>query len=170
MIPSFKYYFYPFLFNLKKRGSCRLYDLGRYIATDLKLKKADLQEHTRGGSVSKHQSRLNYCASYLKKMNLIVRVSSGTYEISSRGEEVLEEFGEALTLDDLRNLPEFIATQISATNEDSVYVKPHIRGGKKISGYVSNRKNLNPNNPNIATELSESYRKQLLAKGKCENK
>ena len=166
MIPSFKYYFRPFLFNLKEKGSCRLYELGKYIAADLELTQADLQEYTKGGSISKHQSRLNYCASYLKKMNLIVNVSSGIYDITPRGKEVLDEFGEDMTLDDLRNLPEFIATQISATNENSVYVRPHIRGGKKISGYVSNKKNLKPNNPNIAAELSESYRKQLMIKDK----
>ena len=118
MIPSFKYYFFPFLNNLDKRGSCRLYDLGRFVAEDLKLKPSDMQERTKGGKMTKHQSRVNYCASYLKKMKMVESISYGSYSITLRGKDVLDEFGKDLTLDDLRNLPEFIATQINATNDD----------------------------------------------------
>lgn len=161
MIPSFKYYFYPFLKNLEQRGACRLYDLGRSIATDLGLSPSDLKEPTKGGKNTKHHSRLNYCASYLKKMKLVDTVSSGLYTITSRGKDVLNEFGEDMTLDDLRNLPEFIATQINATNDDFVYVKPHIRSGKKISAYVAHKSNFNSKNPNVEIEFSESYREKL---------
>ncbi len=161
MIPSFKYYFFPFLNNLEKRGACRLYDLGRFIANDLKLTSLDIQELTKGGKLTKHQSRLNYCASYLKKMKLVESFSSGSYTITLRGKDVLKEFGPSMTLDDLRNLPEFIATQINATNDDFVYVKPHIRGGRKISAYVARKNSFKSKNPNVELEFSESYRKKL---------
>lgn len=166
MIPSFKYYFFPFLNNLDKRGLCRLYELGRFIANDLKLKPSDIQERTKGGKISKHQSRLNYCASYLKRMKLVESLSLGSYSITLRGKDVLDEFGEDLTLDDLRNLPEFIATQINATNEDFVYVRPHIRGGKKISAYVAHKNNFKSKNPNIELEVSESFRRKLKSDNK----
>ena len=166
MIPSFKYYFYPFLNNLETRGGCRLYDIGRFVAKDLGLTPSDMKERTKGGKTTKHQSRLNYCASYLKKMKLVETFSSGSYIITSRGKDVLKEFGANLTLDDLRNLPEFIATQINATNDDFVYVKPHIRGGKKISAYVARKNNFNSENPNVELKLSESYREKLKSESK----
>lgn len=164
MIPLFKYYFYPFLSNLKERGSCRLYDLGNFIAQDLKMNQNDKVELTKGGKITKHQSRLNYCASYLKKMKLVETFSSGSYSITKRGEEVLEEFGNKLTLDDLRNLPEFLSTQISATNDDYVYVRAHTRGGKIINPYIANKKNLKKKNPNIEADVSEQFRKNLKSK------
>lgn len=94
-------------------------------------------------------------------MKLVESVSAGAYIITKRGEEVLKEYGAKMTLSDLRNLPEFIATQINATNDDFVYVKPHIRGGKKISAYVCNKKNLKSKNPNIEHDLTASFRKKI---------
>ena len=118
MIPLFKYYFYPFLSNLKERGSCRLYDLGNFIAQDLKMNQNDKVELTKGGKITKHQSRLNYCASYLKKMKLVETFSSGSYSITKRGEEVLEEFGNKLTLDDL----------IDAYKNKLIYIEEYKKG------------------------------------------
>ena len=98
--------------------------------------------------------------------DLIDTFSSGSYTITSRGKDVLKEFGEDMTLDDLRNLPEFIATQINATNDDFVYVKPHIRSGKKISAYIAHKSNFNSKNPNVEIEFSESYREKLKSERK----
>ena len=105
MIPPFKYYFYPFLHSLSIKGCSRLADLSSYIAEELKLSADDMKERTKGGSITKHTSRINYCASYLKKMGLVSVSSPGAYSISNKGLEVLEKFGERLTLTDLRNLP-----------------------------------------------------------------
>ena len=164
MIPKFKYYFHPFLFNLKERGTCRLYDLTRYIGQDLKLTDSDLGEYTKGGRVTKHSSRVNYCASYLKKMGLVETFSAGAYQITQRGLEVLEKYGEKLTLESLRELPEFIATQVNASNTDVVYVKPHKRGNKMIGPYICNKNLLKSKNPNIVHSVSESYRESLNEK------
>lgn len=161
MIPRFKFYFYPFLYNLEKRGCCRLYDLGNYIAKYLKLTHEDINVRTKGGRTTQHLSRLNYCASYLKKMKLVESLSPGAYKITPRGREVLAEFGADLTLDDLRNIPEYLATQINATNDSFVYIKPHVRGGKKISAYVSKKTNFTKSNPNIEKGVSDSYRDSL---------
>lgn len=166
MIPPFKFYFYPFLNILYQKGCCRLYDLSNYIANFLKLTREDRQELTKSGKVKKHTSRVNYCASYLKRMKLVESVSAGAYIITKRGEEVLKEYGAKMTLSDLRNLPEYIATQINATNDDFVYVKPHIRGGKKISAYVCNKKSLKAKNPNIEHNLTASFRKQISVEKK----
>lgn len=164
MIPKFKYYFYPFLSNLEKRDTCRLFDLARYISQDLKLTGNDLSEYTKSGRVTKHSSRVNYCASYLKRMGLVEAFSVGAYKITERGREILEKYGKGLTLDSLRELPEYIATQINADNTDVVYVKPHKRGNKMIGPYICNKNLLKKKNPNIEKGIAESFRESLSDK------
>lgn len=164
MIPKFKYYFFPFLKNLESRETCRLYDLSRYIGKDLNLKEIDMSETTKGGKQTKHSSRVNYCASYLKRMGLVKAYSIGSYIITQRGKDVLKQYGKNLTLESLRELPEFIATQINANNTDVVYVKSHKRGDKIISPYVCKKKFLNTKNPNIVNSISENYRDSLSEK------
>lgn len=149
MIPAFKYYFYPFLYILKEKGSCRMFDISQSVADILKLTKDELQERTKGGRITKHSSRVYYCASYLKKMKLVESYSSGVYSITRRGEEVLNKYGEKLTLNELREIPEFMETRINSKNEDIVYVKAHKRGKKMINGYFCNKKLLRKKNPNI---------------------
>lgn len=161
MIPKFKYYFYPFLKNLAHKGKCRLYDLSRYIGADLNMSENDLMEKTKSGKMTKHSSRVNYCASYLKKMGLVETFSVGSYQITEKGEMVLKKYGERLTLDSLKELPEFIVTQISSDNPDLVYVKPHKRGSKIIGPYVCNKKLLNEKNPNIENGVMDSFRSKL---------
>ena len=164
MVPKFSSYFYPFLKNLYLRGSCRLFDLCRYVGEDLQLSSADLNECTKGGRVKKHISRMNYCASYLKRMELVENFSTGSYRITEKGRDILEKFGDKLSLSHLRELPEFIATQINAYNTDAVYVKPHFRGGKYIAPYVCSKKNLNSKNENIEQTITDSFRGTLIEK------
>ncbi len=161
MIPKFKFYFFPFLDNLSRRGNCRLYDLSQYIGTDLDLSDEDLCECTKGGRLTKHNSRVNYCASYLKKMGLVEAFSMGAYKITAKGLSVLEKYGKELTLDSLRELPEFIATQVNPKNSNVVYVKPHKRGDKTINPYICNKKSLKSKNPNIETTIMDSFRSRL---------
>lgn len=162
MIPPFKYYFYPFLSILKDKGQCRLYDLFGYIAKELNLTSDDIKELTKGGRTTKHHSRVNYCAAYLKKMGFVVADSPGAYRITDRGIQILNEFGIKLTLSDLRNLPEFLATQVNAENKDVVFVKPHItKSGKFVNAYICNKKQLRKQNPNIAKEVTETFRKTI---------
>ena len=161
MIPAFKFYFGHFLSILREKGCCRLYDLSRYIALSLNLTEDDVKDMTKGGRVIKHSSRVNYCAAYLKKMNLVVSYTSGAYNITERGIEVLDEFGKDLTLDDIRNLPEFIVTQVSAESKDIVYIKSHMKGDKLVSAYVCKREQLSKQNPNIEAEILSDYRSKI---------
>ena len=162
MIPPFKYYFYPFLNILKKKGCCRLFDLIGYIAKELNLSNDDLKELTKGGSITKHNSRVNYCAAYLKRMGFVSSDSPGAYRITDRGILILKEYGAELTLTDLRNLPEFVATQVNANNSDVVFVKAHTtKSGKIVNAYICNKNLLKEKNPNIVKEVAESYRKSI---------
>jgi len=74
----------------------------------------------------------------------------------------LDKYGKSLTLEQLRELPEFIATQINAENTDVVYVKSHKRGNKVIGPYICNKKLLKSKNPNIVSDIAETYRDTLL--------
>lgn len=97
-------------------------------------------------------------------MGLVESFSVGSYKITNKGKTVLEKYGKNLTLDSLRELPEFIATQANLNNKDLVYVKPHIRGSKIISPYICNRKLLNKKNPNVECTIIDSYRSLLVEK------
>ena len=149
MIPPFKYYFYPFLKSLEGKESCRLSDISSFIAKHLKLSQGDIYEYTKGGTITKHRSRIYYCASYLKKMKLVISDSSRNYILSDKGKIVLSKYGKDLTLTHLRELPEFALTQIKENNSEVIYVKPHMRGKKFIAGYYCNKKYLSNKNPNI---------------------
>lgn len=160
MIPKFKEYFAPFLFILKKKGDCRLYDLTYYIAEYFKLSPEDLRTKTNGGKVTKHSSRVNYCAAYLKKMGYVENYSVGVYRISQKGINLLSELGHHFTLDELRNRPEYIYTQIGKDKSDIVYVKSHFKGGKKISPYICKKKQLKIDNPNVIINFENNCDKK----------
>lgn len=164
MVPPFKYYFYPFLACLNEKGEVRLNVLTGLIAEYLELSSEDLRDLTKSGRVTKHYSRVNYCASYLKKMGLVSSSSPSLYVITQKGIELLNKFGKDLTLTSLRDLPEYISTQINATNRNVVYVKPHTRNGRKINGYFCNINDLRKQNPNIERTLIEDFRKSLTEK------
>lgn len=153
MIPKFKEYFAPFLLILKDKGDCRLYDLAQYIAEYFNLTSKDLMDKTSSGKITKHLSRVNYCASYLKKMGYVENYSMGVYRVSPKGENLLKELGSHFTLDELRIRPEYISTQVGKNNSETIYVKSHIRGGKIINPYICKKKQLKKDNPNIVTDF-----------------
>ena len=52
----------------------------------------------------------------------LVKSYSCYYVITERDKEILKEYDSLLTISELRNLPEFIFTQINVTKDDYVYV------------------------------------------------
>lgn len=156
MIPGFNLYFYPFLRTLEDKGCCRLIDISQSIALWFKLSENDLKELTRGGKTTKHISRINYCASYLKKMGLIENQSYGAYTITENGKKELKKYGEQLSRNTLRHLPEYRATQLSCNNIEKVYIKPHKKGDKLIGGYVCSKKVVSKSNPNVESEIDDN--------------
>ena len=118
MVPPFKLYFYPFLLCLSQRGYVKLSDISLFIIEYFKLDDTDLSEMTKKGSNLKHISRVNYCASYLKKLNLVESKIKGVYYITPKGKIILKERGESFTRDDLRMLPEYIDMQVNKENKN----------------------------------------------------
>ena len=149
MVPKFSSYFLPFLKNLHKRDVCSVGTLSKMICADLHLSEDDLIERTRGGSVTKHKSNINYCVAYLKEMGLIEKAGFGVYKITQRGIDVLKTYGDRLNLATLRELPEYINTQYNPKNKDVVMIMPHKKGDKMVGAYCCNKKLISKNNPNL---------------------
>lgn len=149
MIPKFSSYFLPFMKSLYKNEICSLGALSKMVSDDLHLSEADMNERTKGGSVTKHKSNINYCAAYLKKMGLIEKVGHGVYKITQKGVDVLQTYGDKLNLSTLRELPEFIFTQYNPNNKDMVLVMPHKKGDKMVGAYYCNKRAISKNNPNL---------------------
>ena len=143
MVPPFKKYFYPFLLCLSQQEHIKLSDISLFVIRYFNLDSTDLSEMTKNGNSPKHISRINYCASYLKKLKLIENKVKGVYCITSKGKKILEEKGENLTRDDLRLLPEYINMQVNKENKNMVFVDSHYnRMGKFIPSYWCDKKNL----------------------------
>ena len=141
MVPGFKLYFYPFLLCLLQNEKARLSDISLFIIKYFDLKESDLAEMTKQGKTSKHISRVNYCASYLKRLGLVENIRIGIYAITQKGKDILIEKGEKLTRDDLRVLPEYIEMQVNRKNDNMVFVEGHYnRIGKFIPGYWCDKK------------------------------
>lgn len=149
MIPKFSSYFLPFLKNLQKKDVCSLGALSKMVSMDLHLSEEDLNERTRGGSITKHKSNINYCVAYLKKMGLIEKANFGVYKITQRGNDVLNTYGDKFNLSTLRELPEYLNTQYNPNNKDVVMIMPHKRGDKMVGAYCCSKKLISKNNPNL---------------------
>ena len=139
MIPPFKLYFYPFLLCLSNGNEEKLITIAQFIANYYEISGKDLKEKTKAGSTSKHKSRVNFCATYLKRLGYVKSRPIGMYTITEKGLIVLEEKGDKLTRDDLRILPEYIDMQINKSNPEMVYVKEHFnKKGKYVPSYWCN--------------------------------
>lgn len=91
MTPGFKLYFYPFLLCLTQNEKVRLSDISLFIIKYFDLSDSDLSEMTKQGKSSKHISRVNYCASYLKRLGLVDNKPVGVYTITPKGKKIFLE-------------------------------------------------------------------------------
>lgn len=163
MIPAFKLYFYPFLLCLNDDEEKTLTRIAMFIADYFHLSNKDLNERTKRNSNTKHMSRVNYCASYLKRLDLVSSEKRGFYYITEKGKALLNQKGDSLTRDDLRFLPEYASMQNKRFSPDMVYVKEHYsKDGKIIPGYWCNIKNISKKNREKAiTDTIEFHNKKF---------
>lgn len=161
MIPPFKKYFYPFLLCLNDGSEKKLATIAAFVANYFNLDIWDLQELTKKGSNTKHMSRINYCATYLKRLDLVTSRPKGIYKITQKGKEIIEQKGDALSRDHLKTLPEYIEMQRNATNSEIVYIKEHYnKYGKLVPAYWCNIKNVSPcMREKVIRDTKEEHRK-----------
>lgn len=136
MIPPFSDYFYPFLLIVKKNKEIKLSSVASGIAAHFNLTGDDVKVRTQGGRTTKHESRVNYCASYLKKMGLVTSSGYGVYNITNQGIDVLNKFGRKLSFSDLKTLPGYINVIASRNKgKDVVLIEAHTRNGSFVPPY-----------------------------------
>ena len=141
MIPSFKEYFYPFMLFLKDGELHKITDIRNYIANFFELSEKDLKEQTKGGNL-RHNDRVAWTASYLKKMNLILLIPNKGYMITSDGENLFYKHGKEFSLNIVRDLDGFHKTQKKSGESKGFWIPGHYTAtGKYVPGYVSQWEN-----------------------------
>ena len=138
IIPKFKAYFYPFLLLLQDGKAYKISTIRTFIVEHFELSESDLNETTKGG-LSKHDSRINWAVTYLKRMGLIQSQKKGMYIITSQGKDLVEQHGEKLDLTILRDLESYRAFQTKSKTNKTHWVEGHYRtDGTYVPGYTSN--------------------------------
>lgn len=140
MIQPFKYYFFPFLLSLKDKKTHKIKEISEFVGVFFKMSNEELSTLTKGGGVTKHNSRINYCASYLKRMGFVETETKVLYSITSRGIQLLKTYGDTLTLDSIRVIPEYLELQKGKSKLDcnKILIAGHYKNGKYIPPYYCN--------------------------------
>jgi len=97
-VPSFQSYFLPILKFLSDGKEHTLREAYIVIAEIMKLNDEDLNEMVPSGTQRKHNNRVSWAGTYLKKAGLLESTGRGKYRITSEGKKVLE-----LKLDNIDN-------------------------------------------------------------------
>lgn len=107
-VPDFQSFLLPLL---KQSGDGQEHsrrDLQRQIAKDMDLSDEDRQEKLPGGA-NKYENRLAWATVYLVRANCLERVHRGIVRITPRGQQVLAENPQRVSVKILRQFPEFRA-------------------------------------------------------------
>lgn len=135
MIPGFRYYFYPCLASLADGQEHKFEDIKKYSAEYLQLSILDLKEKLSSGSY-RHNDRCSWALNYLKKSHLL-DFEERKYKITTRGIDVLTEFGQNFDLAVVRDLDGFANFQKKEGTQR--YWRPghYTATGRYVPGYVS---------------------------------
>ncbi len=157
MIQPFKYYFLPFLLSLKDKNTHKIIEISVFVGTFFNMSSEELSTLTKGGGVTKHNSRINYCASYLKRMGFVETKTRGLYSITPKGISLLKTYGDTLTLDSIKVIPEYLELQKGKSNPDCdrILIAGHYKNGKYIPPYYCN-----------VNQVGERLREQFLQNSK----
>lgn len=141
MIPSFKEYFYPFMLFLADGEKRKMTEIRKYISDSFALTEDDQKEKTKGGKL-RHNERVSWAASYLKKMKLILLDPKLGYSITKEGLEIFEKHGEKFNLNIIRDLEGYHRLQKKEGSANDYWVPSHYTAsGRYVPGYVSQWEN-----------------------------
>ena len=90
-IPSFREFFKPILIFMSDGELHTNKELREKVIKYFKFNESDLNEKTKGGTINRVEDRVNWTIQYFRKSKLIETVTRGNYQITSRGEKVLNE-------------------------------------------------------------------------------
>lgn len=114
-IPDFQTLILPVLQYLSRRGESRSPDIRAQLALDFGLTEQELAELIPSKRQGLFHNRVAWALSYLKQSGLIESQSRSTYRITRRGEELLANPPERITISYLMRYPEFAAYREGAS-------------------------------------------------------
>lgn len=105
MVPKFEYFLYPFL-NYLKDGEVTNKEMKQKMIAHFKLSDEDIALTTKGGGTTQLSDRIGWCRQYFRRAGFIEIPKRGTWKITQRGLDYLNNHSN-LEIDDLLNYEEF---------------------------------------------------------------
>ena len=112
MVPTFEKFLYPFLLSLND-GELTINQMREKITAFFNLSEEDLQVRTKSGRVTQVNDRIGWARQYFRRALLIDIPKNGTYCLTERGKEFLKKHPHSITIDDLMEIPEYAAYNVS---------------------------------------------------------
>lgn len=112
MVPTFEKFLYPFLNSLKD-GELTINEMREKITAYFNLSEEDLQVRTKSGRLTQVNDRIGWARQYFRRALLIDLPKNGTYCLTQRGKDFLKKHPKSITIDDLMEIPEYAAYNVS---------------------------------------------------------
>jgi restriction system protein len=112
MVPTFEKFLYPFLLFLKE-GELTINQMREKITAYFSLSEEDLQVRTKSGRLTQVNDRIGWARQYFRRAMLIDIPKNGTYCLTERGKEFLKKHPNNITINDLMEIPEYAAYNVS---------------------------------------------------------
>ncbi len=112
MVPTFEKFLYPFLNSLKD-GELTINEMREKITAYFGLSEEDLQVRTKSGRLTQVNDRIGWARQYFRRAMLIDIPKNGTYCLTERGKEFLKKHPKNITIDDLMEIPEYAAFNVT---------------------------------------------------------
>ena len=111
-VPTFEKFLYPFLFSLRD-GELTINEMRDRITAYFNLSEEDLQVRTKSGRLTQVNDRIGWARQYFRRALLIDIPKNGTYCLTQRGKDFLQKHPGSLTIDDLMEIPEYAAFNVT---------------------------------------------------------
>lgn len=118
MVPLFHEVTLPLLQLVVDGQEHRLSQLAPAIAAHFKLTEEDLKERLPSGRQTRFRNRLAWAKVYLERAGLVETIGPGLFRITQRGKDLLASKPKAITLNTLRQYPEFAAFEGKSVSKD----------------------------------------------------
>ena len=115
-IPGFQAFMLPFLNQLADKTEKRMADLFEVLANEFQLTENDKKEQLSRGQL-KFKNRISWARTYLLKARLIKSTGRGLVQITARGQQVLTNPPEKITISYLEQFPEFVEFRYGGKQE-----------------------------------------------------
>lgn len=108
-VPDFQSFMLPLLRRCADGQEHQTAYFRDQLAGDLSLSDADTKEKLPSGTQTKYENRISWAAIYLHRSGCLDRVRRGVFKITPRGQKILAEKPERITIQLLNQFPEFKA-------------------------------------------------------------